>query len=84
MSGDTLDAPVDRLRQALLGSLIALSLFAVSCQSADTVEGRPQSAPSLGERAPAFTLPSAEGGKVSLQEFQGRSPVLLYFSMGPG
>lgn len=65
-----------------MGSVIAL--FAVACQGTDTVEERPQSAPRLGERAPAFSLPSAEGGEVSLQEFQGRSPVLLYFSMGPG
>ena len=75
---------MDRLRQALMGSLIALSVFAVACDGTVTVEERPQSAPMLGERAPAFTLPSAEGGEVSLQEFQGRSPVLLYFSMGPG
>jgi hypothetical protein len=84
VGSDTLEAPMGRLRQAVTGSLLALSLFAVSCQGADTVEGRSRSAPRLGEQAPAFTLPSTEGGEVSLQEFQGRSPVLLYFSMGPG
>jgi cytochrome oxidase Cu insertion factor (SCO1/SenC/PrrC family) len=37
----------------------------------------------LGRRAPGFTLPSAEGGRVALSDFSGK-PVLLYFSMGPG
>jgi hypothetical protein len=34
--------------------------------------------------APGFTLPSAQGADVSLAEFRGSKPVLLYFSMGPG
>ena len=38
----------------------------------------------VGDAAPAFTLPSAEGGPVSLAQFRGRKAVLLYFSMGPG
>ena len=42
--------------------------------------------PSLaeGDPAPDFTLPSAAGGEVALSEFSRESPVLLYFSMGPG
>ena len=39
---------------------------------------------SSGTAAPAFTLPSAAGTKVSLADFVGSKPVLLYFSMGPG
>jgi peroxiredoxin Q/BCP len=31
-----------------------------------------------GRKAPAFTLPSTEGGEVSLRDFLGR-PVVLYF-----
>ncbi len=31
-----------------------------------------------GKKAPAFTLPAAGGGKVSLKDFAG-SPVILYF-----
>jgi len=73
-----------RLREAITGSVLTLSVFGVGCQGADPVGSRPTSAPRIGDQAPAFTLPSAEGGSVSLQEFQGRSPVLLYFSMGPG
>jgi hypothetical protein len=75
---------MNRLLAAIMGSVLAFALFAVSCQEADTVGGRPQSEPRLGEPAPAFTLTSAQDGQVSLQEFQGRPPVLLYFSMGPG
>ena len=37
-----------------------------------------------GDRAPAFTLPSADGDKVALSDFVGAKPALLYFSMGPG
>jgi cytochrome oxidase Cu insertion factor (SCO1/SenC/PrrC family) len=37
-----------------------------------------------GDRAPAFTLPSAAGDKVALSDFAGEKPVLMYFSMGPG
>ncbi|MFL5799231.1 MAG: hypothetical protein ACJ77A_15030 [Actinomycetota bacterium] len=39
---------------------------------------------SVGDRAPLFTLRSAQGLRISLGEFRGRKPVLLYFSMGPG
>jgi cytochrome oxidase Cu insertion factor (SCO1/SenC/PrrC family) len=35
------------------------------------------------EAAPAFTLESAEGKRVSLSDHAGK-PVLLNFSMGPG
>ena len=37
----------------------------------------------VGEPAPNFSLPEAGGGDVSLADYRG-SPVLLYFSMGPG
>jgi hypothetical protein len=37
-----------------------------------------------GDSAPAFTLPSAQGPQVSLEQYLGQRPVLLYFSMGPG
>ncbi|MGH2572613.1 MAG: redoxin domain-containing protein [Actinomycetota bacterium] len=38
----------------------------------------------VGSAAADFTLPSAQGGEVSLADFRGHQPVLLYFSMGPG
>jgi AhpC/TSA family protein len=61
----------------LIGVLV---LIAVSCG------GGSEDQPSLaeGDTAPAFSLPSAAGGNVSLSDFAGKKPVLLYFSMGPG
>ena len=35
--------------------------------------------PELGERAPDFTLPDAEGRPVTLSELVARGPVVLYF-----
>lgn len=40
--------------------------------------------PQPGDAAPEFSLPSTDGARVALSAFRGRSPVLLYFSMGPG
>ena len=37
----------------------------------------------VGDAAPAFTLPTAEGGQASLSDYRGQA-VLLYFSLGPG
>src|SRR5262249_37140924 len=36
--------------------------------------------PVAGAKAPAFTLPSDGGGKVSLKEFKGRNPLLYFYS----
>jgi hypothetical protein len=41
-------------------------------------------APKVGSVAPSFILPAANGGTVSLADYRGEQPVLLYFSMGPG
>jgi len=35
--------------------------------------------PAAGAKAPAFTLPSDGGGKVSLKEFKGRNLVLYFY-----
>jgi hypothetical protein len=61
----------------LLGSLL---LLAAACGDGSG------NGPSLaeGDAAPEFTLPSAAGGNISLSDFSGEKPVLLYFSMGPG
>jgi hypothetical protein len=61
--------------------------LAVAMALAASCAGRSAEGPSLaeGDRAPAFTLPSAAGEQVALSDFVGeKQPVLLYFSMGPG
>jgi peroxiredoxin Q/BCP len=35
--------------------------------------------PSEGSKAPAFSLSSHQGATVTLEQFQGRKPVVLYF-----
>lgn len=39
---------------------------------------------SPGDEAPAFTLPAATGEDVSLGDYTGEQPVLLYFHMAGG
>ena len=36
----------------------------------------------VGDVAPDFTLPSADGRTVALAQYLGKTPVLLYFNMG--
>lgn len=38
----------------------------------------------VGSQAPAFSLEAVGGKQVSLAAYQGKQPVLLFFSMGPG
>jgi cytochrome oxidase Cu insertion factor (SCO1/SenC/PrrC family) len=33
----------------------------------------------VGDKAPEFTLPSTTGEKISLSQFQGKKPVVLFF-----
>ena len=33
----------------------------------------------VGDKAPNFTLPSTTGEKISLSQFRGRKPVVLFF-----
>lgn len=66
----------------MLPGLVVIGLLALACGA-----GSPSPAEKglrSGSVAPGFSLPSAQGGTVSLGEFRGRKPVLLYFSMGPG
>jgi peroxiredoxin len=33
----------------------------------------------VGDKAPEFTLPSTAGEKISLSQFRGKKPVVLFF-----
>ena len=75
-----------RIRGSFLAVALALlGLASAACGGAGTAGSPPPTAkgPRIGDPAPAFSLPSAQGGSVSLGEFRGRKAVLLYFSMGP-
>jgi peroxiredoxin len=68
-------------------ALLAVLPVTVACGSGREAasEGESSTSPSLvGKSAPGFTLPSASGEEISLSDYRGKKPVLLYFSMGPG
>jgi len=79
------------MRGTIIRSLTALvvsaALLAAACTgapgSSDGTGAGPEAGVTVGDQAPVFTLPTADGGEVSLSDYRGRS-VLLYFSMGPG
>jgi cytochrome oxidase Cu insertion factor (SCO1/SenC/PrrC family) len=67
-----------------LGLVATLAVTVASCSERQANDGpRPRESVRVGETAPDFTLPSADGTDVSLSALKGRR-VLLYFSMGPG
>jgi cytochrome oxidase Cu insertion factor (SCO1/SenC/PrrC family) len=71
-----------------LAALVLLpALVSAACTSApdssDATGAGPEMGVTVGDTAPAFTFPTADGGEASLSDYRGRS-VLLYFSMGPG
>ena len=75
-----LELRVSRFRLALPAVLLAL--FAWACTGGDTSTA--EAGLNVGDSAPSFDLPAAAGGRASLDDFVGKRPVLLYFSMGPG
>jgi len=64
-------------------SIVGVVWFAAIASGCGGTSNEASAFPQPGDRAPAFTLPSADGGPVSLSDLRGRR-VLLYFSMGPG
>jgi uncharacterized lipoprotein YajG len=67
-----------RLRQSgrLLGILLAAWLLAACASN--------QQAPNVGDPAPNFKLDATGGSTISLSDYQGQRPVLLYFHMAVG
>jgi peroxiredoxin len=65
-----------KLRTGLLGMLVAAAAMAQAPQP--TVQP-PHTQLKVGDMAPDFTLPSTEGGKVTLSSFRGKTNVLLAF-----
>jgi len=63
---------------------VAMLLLALPACSTTGESSAPSGDLEVGEVAPDFTLPSAEGESVSLEHYRGHQPALLYFSMGPG
>jgi len=56
--------------------LFLVSILAQACSSEQDLV--------VGDQAPGFTLPSATGVDVSLGDYTGEGPVLLYFHMALG
>jgi len=69
-------------RRSLFASILLLILAA--CNQTDGAAPQRDGSLQVGDRAPRFSLTAASGSEVSLDDFIGRKPVLLYFSMGPG
>jgi peroxiredoxin len=57
---------------ALTVGLFAATLFAQNIQP-------PHTTLKVGDMAPDFTLPSTQGGKVTLSSFRGKNTVVLAF-----
>jgi cytochrome oxidase Cu insertion factor (SCO1/SenC/PrrC family) len=67
-----------RLKVGTALAVLAL-LTLTGCQATTKAEGLREGSP-----APAFELEAVGGKRVSLQQYRGKQPVLLFFSMGPG
>ena len=65
------------LRKMFSLSVLGLMGFIIAaCNSSEPLK--------VGDPAPEFTLTSANGTEVSLNDYQGKQPVLLYFHMAKG
>jgi peroxiredoxin len=70
------------VRKLLVASIV-LALLGVACQQETPKPASGGTSLNEGDRAPAFTLTSPDT-EISLSDYRGKKPVLLYFSMGPG
>lgn len=67
----------------LAGALLAIGLVVGVIVLASEPQGREGRQGIVSGAAPPFTLPTSDGGSVSLEDMRGH-PVLLYFSEGVG
>ncbi len=70
--------PASSIRRVFL--IISMALVAILI----TACGTPESGLEAGDRAPDFSLTAADGDTVSLSDYRGEQPVLLYFHMALG
>jgi len=64
-------------RVFLIISMALVGILITAC-------GAPESGLEAGDRAPDFSLLTADGNTVSLSDYRGEQPVLLYFHMALG
>jgi hypothetical protein len=64
-------------RVFLIVSMALVAILVTAC-------GAPESGLEEGDRAPDFSLLAADGDTVSLSDYRGEQPVLLYFHMALG
>ncbi len=75
---------------SLLALLTLLGFVMAGCGDDDSEDTNESNSPvqsqnlAVGDEAPDFALPAASGGTVSLAEYKGQQPVLLYFHMAVG
>lgn len=64
--------------RTLIGIFLVCLFLLVGCSSSDS-EGL-----DIGHDAPVFSAQSAEGSTISISDFKGKQPVLLFFHMAVG
>ena len=66
-----------KMQRGILFLVLMLSLNLAACASSPD-------AFQVGDQAPDFVLRASDGAEVSLADYRGRQPVLLYFHMADG
>jgi hypothetical protein len=74
---------ISKVRDAFSAcSFYALVMVALASMLVGACASQPEIA--VGEKAPVFSLPSTQGTTVSLSDYVGEAPVLLFFHMAVG